>query len=182
MSQYRRVGKVKDAHGLKGDLYILVFSGDTSWDEDLTSFGLGTSEDDIQVYEVEKVKPYKDGLMLKPKNINNRNQSDELKGKLFFINEELLVSDEGETIYLTEIEGFEVFDGKEKVGVITGFSSNGFQDLLVIERTKDNKPAEIPFVEDFVDEIDYDTKQVFMNLPEGLLELDASLKKEDKKG
>ncbi|WP_374073319.1 hypothetical protein [Bdellovibrio bacteriovorus] len=25
------VGKIREAHGLKGDLYVLIFSGDISW-------------------------------------------------------------------------------------------------------------------------------------------------------
>ena len=34
------IGKVKEPHGLKGDLYIMVFSGDVSWLPKLKSFAL----------------------------------------------------------------------------------------------------------------------------------------------
>ena len=33
------VGKVREAHGLKGDLYVLIFSGDISWAKKMKSFG-----------------------------------------------------------------------------------------------------------------------------------------------
>ena len=36
----KSVGKVREAHGLKGDLYILIFSGDISWDKRMKQFGL----------------------------------------------------------------------------------------------------------------------------------------------
>ena len=31
-----KVGKIKDAHGLKGELYFLSFSGEISWLENLS--------------------------------------------------------------------------------------------------------------------------------------------------
>lgn len=171
MNQYRKVGKIKDAHGLKGDLYVLIFSKDTSWLKQLTTFALGPDESNLKTYTVEKAKVFKDGLMLKPKDVTDRNQSEALKGQMFYIPEELLVSDEGETIFLDEILNFDFYSGDENIGVITGFSSNGFQDLLIVKKTKDQKDAEVPFVEDFIENIDFENRRVIMNLPEGLLDL-----------
>lgn len=172
MNQYRKVGKIKDAHGLKGDVYVLIFSGDTSWVKELKSFALGADEHSLKNYTVEKAKAFKDGLMLKAEGISDRNQSEELKGKMFYIPEDLLVSDEGETIFLNEIENFDFYSGDEKVGVIVGFSSNGMQDLLVVEKISNKKTVDVPFVEDFIEEIDFDNRKVIMTLPPGLLDLD----------
>ena len=55
------------------------------------------------------------------------------------------------------------------------FSSNGVQDLLVIEKREEKEKAykryEVPFVEDFIEKIDFKEKKIFMNLPEGLIPL-----------
>ncbi len=172
---WKKVGKVKEPHGLKGDLYILVFSKAIDWLEDIENFILATGDDPTsgKIFEIEKVKPFKDGLMLKPKGINNRNESDLLKGKMFFIPDEVLVSEEGETIYLSEVLGFEVVDPENKLlGKITSFSSNGVQDLLVLEKVEGGT-AEVPFVEDFIVEIEFENKKIIMDLPEGLLNLDG---------
>lgn len=62
------VGKVREAHGLKGDLYVLIFSGDISWAKKMKSFGLKAKDsDDIKTFDVERTKPFKRASSLKPK-------------------------------------------------------------------------------------------------------------------
>lgn len=168
------VGKVKGAHGLKGDLYILIFSGDISWLPRLGVFGLGSSDraESLMKCTVQRVKVFKDGFIVKANEINDRNQSEALKGKGFYIDDELLVSEPGETIYLTEILHFTVkLSQDEIVGPIVGFSSNGAQDLLRVEYN--NKIVEIPFVQQFIKKIDFKNSSIFMNLPDGLLNLEG---------
>lgn len=168
-----KVGKVKEAHGLRGDLYILVFSKDVSWAQDLKTFELGPENGDRKSYTVEKCKPYKDGLILKSAAIGDRTAAELVRGQMFFIPEKLLESDEGETIYLNEIDGFQVQDPQGQLqGTIVGFSSNIAQDLLIVERP-DGKRAEIPFVEDFIVEINFEGRVLRLDLPEGIWDLDA---------
>lgn len=173
------VGKIKDAHGLKGEMYVLVFSGDVSWLEDLDVFGLGdlpprgsepTPEMIKRTLKIQRAKPYKDGCIIKAEGIEDRTAAEGVKGQGFFIDDENLVADEGETIYLSEILGFEIVDPNGMaVGKIVAFSSNGAQDLLVVNTGRGQ--AEIPFVDAFTVEIDHDAKKIVMDLPEGLLEI-----------
>lgn len=167
---WKLVGKIKDAQGLKGEVYVLIFSGEMEWKSKLRSILLSTEEtpEQGQEFEVTKAQNHKTGLILKLKGIENRNQSEELKGKLLFISSEHFVSKKGERIFLNEILGFQVFDGDRAVGEIVQFSSNGPQDLLVIEQNQ--KKYDIPFVEAFLVEIDFKNRIVKMNLPEGLLD------------
>jgi 16S rRNA processing protein RimM len=173
------VGKVKDAQGLKGELFVHVFSGEAAWAPDLVEFALlKTSEESIeevaqeQIFECEYAKPHKTGIRLKPKSFTNRNQSEAVKGQFLYIHESDLVSEEGEEIYLREIEGFKVIDKHlGEVGKITGFSFNGGQDLLVVETNQ--KTVEIPFVESFIIEIDWDNEVVNMDLPPGITDLES---------
>lgn len=164
-TNWKHVGKVKDAHGLKGELYVLIFSGEAAWVKKLKYFKLAE-----EIYEVESSKAFKQGLILKPKLITNRNQSEALKGLPFFIPESLLVSQKGETIYLSEIMGFEVFDHEKCLGKIKSTSMNGGHDLLQIELIG-GILVEVPFVESFIKEIVWAEKQVRMILPEGLIEI-----------
>ncbi len=174
-SAWKKVGKIKEPHGLKGDLYVLAFAKQADWIDDLEQFILSPTDDPTQgqLMTVEKATPFKDGVKLKPKEISNRNQSDLLKGQMFFIPEELFETDEGDTIYLSEIQGFKVVDEQQvELGVISGFSSNTVQDLLVILKPN-GKSAEVPFVEDFIMDLDFDGKKVQMALPEGLMDLET---------
>lgn len=172
-SNLKLVGKIKDAHGIKGELYVLIFSKDTSWHKELKTFVIAKDESrsGSRALTIEKAKPHKDGLIIKTKEINDRNQSEAIKGQLFFISEDLLSSDDGETIYLSEIEGFEVqAEDGAVIGEIEGFSTNNIQDLLVVNTGK--KTVEIPFVEAFIVDIDYEAEVIVMDLPPGLLTLD----------
>jgi 16S rRNA processing protein RimM len=170
--QWRLVGKIKEAHGLKGDIYVLIFSGDSSWLKTLKEFAIApTEKDSKKTFEIEKAKVFKNGFILKPKGINDRNESEKLKGQMFFVPSDLLKSKEGERIFLAEILNFEVYNFDQLIGPIVGFSSNGPQDLLVI-KFQDHE-VEIPFVEAFIRDLDFDSKKLLMELPEGLLELDS---------
>lgn len=162
------VGKVKDAHGLRGELFILVFSGDSSWAEKLKHFQLRDSLGQVQSFDVKNIKSNKKGLILSTKTISDRTQAEALIGSQFLIPEELLISKKGETIYLSEILNFSLIDEKKKtLGKISGFSSNGPQDLLIVK----NEMGEhlIPFVAPWIKDINFEEKSIEMNLPPGLL-------------
>ena len=54
------------------------------------------------------------------------------------------------------------------VGTVLSLSSNGPQDLLVVGE----REFLIPFVEAFILEIDFPNRKIFMDLPEGLLDVE----------
>ncbi|WP_374000013.1 ribosome maturation factor RimM [Bdellovibrio bacteriovorus] len=167
------VGKIREAHGLKGDLYVLVFSGEIAWAKRMKTFGLKAKDsDEIRPFTVERTKPFKKGLIVKASEVTDRTMAEGLEHMEFYIDDELLVSKPGETIYLEEIKNFKLKNPEQTVlGEIVGFSSNGVQDLLVVE-TANGKKAEIPFVDQFIKKIDFKHQAVVMDIPEGLLDLE----------
>lgn len=164
-SKYRKVGKISDAFGLRGELYALIFSGDVSWLSELEEVLLNKKN-----YKVLKAKPHKKGCVLKLENLADRTAAEYLIGAELSVPEEIFISEDGEALYLSEIENFNVIDQNlGAIGVITGFSSNTVQDLLVITLHDEN--YEIPFVEDFIQSIDHEKQTIYTDLPEGLLEI-----------
>lgn len=170
------VGKVRDSHGLKGELFVVTnLDKAPPWLTEFTEFTLefkapneeGKHESQIKSFSVKKTRPHKKGFIVKADEINDRNESDTYKGAVFYISKSHLESKSGEEVYLKEVEGFEVFDNGNLVGTIIGFSTNNAQDLLVVDTG--DKEVEIPFVEAFVTEVDKNNKKVKMNLPEGLV-------------
>lgn len=173
---YTTVGKVRDAHGLKGELFVIVFAKKADWAEKLNRFVLvwrdkvdGQWVPVWRSFKVDRLKPHKVGLIIRPEEIENRTDAEFFAGAAFQIPNECLVSDPGERIYLKEIEGFTVSTSEGQVGPVKSFSSNGAQDLLVVERSED-KLVEIPFVKDFIKSIDYKARVINMELPPGLVE------------
>lgn len=163
------IGKVTSVHGIKGELFVMPFGGgDLSWIHSIKKFTLET-ETSHREFTIQSIREHKRGLIVRTEEIVDRNESETYIGSLFQVPKELTVSKRGETIFLSEIEGFTVIDEKlGPVGVITAFSSNGAQDLLVV--TNEDYEFQIPLIKDFLIQIEWENKKVKMKLPEGLVE------------
>lgn len=167
------MGYVKSAHGIRGEVFAQIPSGEWDW----ATVGLTmwlrprNSEESAQAFEIERFRSHKTGLIIKFKEVLDRNQAESLQGHVVLVEEEHFVSEPGENIYLHEVLGFQVFDKEQEVGEVIGFMDNGAQDLL---RVRDEKAKEkehlIPFLEIFVESIDFENKRIHMDLPEGLME------------
>ena len=182
----KHVGKVMDAHGIRGELYCLIFSGDVTWLPKIKILNL-KNKNEMQSFEVKKLKVFKRGFIASLKDFDNRNKAEEFKGAEVWIDENIFVSEEGEALYLNEIMGFKIEDKNlGTIGTIISFSSNGLQDLLVVEaEASSNEPPsknilsieisqfEIPFVKAFVLNMDFKNKKILTDLPEGLLEINV---------
>lgn len=171
---FRKVGKVKDAHGLRGELYILIFSGDISWLNQLKELCLFKPSSEAAgswlAFQLDFARPHKQGFIARSSEILDRNGAEALKGSDFYIPENFLVASPGERIYLSEIEGFQLLDREERsLGEIVGFSSNGVQDLLVIRNSPQTESL-VPLVPEFVIEIRFARQEMVMDLPPGLIE------------
>jgi 16S rRNA processing protein RimM len=163
--EWKVIGKVKDAQGIKGDLFIFLFVPVEDWIEDVESIRLGD-----HVYALKNFREHKQGLVVTLETVKDRNAAEALKGKEFAVDSSLFVSEEGESIYLSEILDFEVVDlHLGSLGRIHSFNDNGVYDLLVL--TYKGVDVQIPFVDDFIVDIDHEQRQVRMDLPEGLLDV-----------
>jgi len=166
----KHVGKVMDAHGIRGDIYCLIFSGDVSWCDQLQELQL-QNKGKTESFEILKLKPFKKGFIASLKGFTDRNRAEEYKGAELWVDEDIFTSEDGEAIYLNEILNFELSDKTlGVVGKIDEFSSNGIQDLLVV-KSASGEVFDIPFVKDYVLDIDFHAKKMKMDLPEGLLEI-----------
>ncbi len=164
-----KIGKFKDVHGLKGELYMILFVPDEDWLDEVESFYIGEMK---REYICENIQAHRQGYLVKLNGVQNRTDSEALKGQEIYVDEELLTSVPGEQIYLREIENFELVNPQgSSLGFIRDFSSNGLQDLLVVETPRGR--FDVPFVEDFLVEIRFEQKKVVMDLPVGLLGEDS---------
>lgn len=166
----KKVGKITSVHGLKGELYVFVFSGEAFWSDEIEEFSLSDGQGRFRSFTVRSVREHKKGLLIQTEEIRDRTAAEAVLGHEFWIDSELFVSEPGETIFLGEVEGFEVHDETHgAIGPVVGFVELPGQDLLVVQRQ--NHKVEIPFVDAFIDRIEFEEKRIYMKLPEGLLEL-----------
>lgn len=171
-SNLKKVGIVSDAHGIRGEIYVVIFSGDVSWIQKMTEINLVTSTQSKTSLKIKKIKAFKKGFIASFDGIIDRNQAEELKKQEVWIDEKLLVSNDGEQPFLHELIQFEVIDVKlGLIGKVIQFSSNGQQDLLVLDQAVNNQNIEIPFIKQFVSHVDYASKKITTDLPEGLIQI-----------
>ncbi len=168
---WRKAGVISHAHGILGELFLFVPSQDFDFLKKINIFslkksGLGGSH---QIFDLRSFSLHKNGAILRSPQIKNRNQAEDLVKSDFFVSADLFISKANERIYLDELLGFQVYDRDQSLGSISGFSSNGPQDLLLVQGAEDE--MEIPFVEAFIREIVFDQKIIKMELPEGLTEI-----------
>lgn len=168
-SFFHEVGRVKDAHGLKGELFVRLYAGRADWLEKFdVGYLLSPDQSEIFQFTVESASPHKDGLILSL-GLDDRTPAEALKGFTLQIAHDLLISKPGEDFYLNEIVGFELIDlATNKKSIVKGISSNGPQDLLEVEY--ESETYLVPFVRPLIEKVDFDKRQIRMNLPPGLID------------
>ena len=83
-------------------------------------------------------------------------------------------------IYISDLVGCLLFDGGREVGAVKDVRFGaGEAPLLVVGVGKIE--LEIPYVQEFLRGLDLERKRIEMNLPEGLLDVNAPLTDEEKK-
>jgi 16S rRNA processing protein RimM len=132
---------------------------------------------------VEDLWPHKSFLVLKFTGIETISDAEPLVGaELQLPRGERAELEPGWT-YLSDLIGCTVFDGQREIGEIEDVQFGAGEAPLLVVRGKEQRtklPYEIPFAEAYLEKLDLERRQVRMKLPEGLLEINAPLAKEEK--
>ena len=132
---------------------------------------------------VEDLWPHKSFLVLKFQGIETISDAEPLVGaELQLPRSERAELEPGWT-YLSDLISCIVYDGQREIGEIEDVQFGAGEAPLLVVRNKvqaTGLPFEIPFAEAYLEKLDLERKQVRMKLPEGLLEVNALLAKEEK--
>ena len=143
---------------------------------------LETQTNERREVQVEDLWPHKEWLVLKFQGIESISDAEALVGaELQLPRSERAVLEPGWT-YLSDLVGCTVFDGEREIGPIEDVTFGAGEAPLLVVRSGANLPYEIPFAEAYLAQVDLERKQIRMRLPEGLLDVNAPLTKEEKGG
>ena len=143
---------------------------------------LETQTNERREVQVEDLWPHKEWLVLKFQGIESISDAEALVGaELQLPRSERAVLEPGRT-YLSDLVGCTVFDGEREIGPIEDVTFGAGEAPLLVVRSGANLPYEIPFAEAYLAQVDLERKQIRMRLPEGLLDVNAPLTKEEKGG
>jgi len=130
--------------------------------------------------EVEDLWPHKGHLVLKFEGVDSISDAEALlRCELQIPRAERGELDPGWT-YICDLTGCTVFDGDREVGRIEGVQFGAGEAPLLIVQGNQKVPYEIPYAEAYLAKVDLAGKQVWMRLPEGMLEINRPLTDEEK--
>ena len=92
MNDKIKVGFIRKAHGLKGEVKILPLTDDSRRFKKIKKLFLENSNESLIEYEVESVRIASDEVILKFKNVNDKDAADLLRGIFIYINREDAIS------------------------------------------------------------------------------------------
>ena len=155
------LGKIVNTHGIKGEIRLL---SDFEYKDQVFKKGfpiyIGKERNKELIATYRKHKIFD---MIKVEGINDINDILKYKGKAVYIDRNDLKIDN----YLDEdLIGFSVITDKT-IGKVVDIIKRPYQKIIKI--SVDNKQYMIPFVDEFVKEIDLKNKQIKIHTIEGLI-------------
>jgi len=137
-------------------------------------------DDGRRELKIEDAWPHKDWLVLKFAGVDSISDAEPLVGcELQVPLSERAELEPGAT-YVSELVGCALFDKEREIGVVSDVRFGaGEAPLLVVGPSKSE--LEIPYAQEFLVWVDLERKRIEMNLPEGLLEVNAPLTEEEKR-
>ncbi|MEL6696660.1 MAG: ribosome maturation factor RimM [Bacteroidota bacterium] len=165
------IGYVAKAHGLKGEVKIILDVHDTQEYRDIPLIFLGKGDKPLKPYQIESFHHHKQKeFLLAFVGVDTREASEDLVGHaLYFPIEELPPLEDGHFYYF-QVIGFDVVDKERgKLGTVRDFADGAAQDVLIM--TYQGKDVLIPVVEPVMGLADFEKKAVYVDLPDGLLEV-----------
>ena len=168
-SAFLHLGYITRSHGVNGEVFIALLCAESSLSTKLVSrkIQIRKNNDIILSTSIFRIRCHKAGLIAQLEGIQSIEQVKNLIRASVFAPRDLFVSSSGQNMYLCEVEGFELHDkSRNFIGTVLGFSSNGAQDLLRIQKNnKESDLFEVPFIQPLITEVDFKTKKIITDLP-----------------
>lgn len=165
------LGLVARPHGLQGILRVQLFDPASSSLQSIKYVYVGEQANLAKRYAILHAQNAgKGAFLLEIEDCLDRTAAEQLQGLyVFALRKELppLPSDEA---YLEDLIGCEIVQENEILGVVTQIQIAAGQDLLLV-RCSHAKQVMIPLIPAFVTKFDIEKRLIFVQIPEGLLEL-----------
>jgi 16S rRNA processing protein RimM len=164
-----QLGYVIKPHGLKGDVSIYIDADEPQAYRNLESV-LIQQDNQLVPFFITKIKISGQKAILNLEESNDIEAAQLLKGSALFLPLSALPELTDEQFYFHEIIGFTVQDENlGEIGPVATVYDAGPQDLLAIEHK--GKEVLVPINDETVKKVDKNKKQIFVNIPDGLLDI-----------
>jgi 16S rRNA processing protein RimM len=144
-------------------------------------FALAKSQESRRDLEIEDLWPHKGLLVLKFRGVDTISEAEVLVGAELQVPRQERAKLEPGWTYVSDLIGCQVFDHGREIGRIEDVQFGAGEAPLLIVADGAGKKFDVPFAEAYLEEVSVARRQVRMNLPEGLFEVNAPVTAEEKK-
>ena len=164
-----KIGTVVSKHGYKGDIKISLSSNNRDTFPDLKYLFIDLDGCFIP-FMIENVRSFsKNVLIVKLKEIRSEDEVNEVIHKNIYVDSAEMESNIDSGFFYNNLINFEVITDSKKIGRIENINSRLPQP--VFEIIYDSRKALIPIHEDLIKKIDKKNRIIYLDIPNGLLEI-----------
>jgi 16S rRNA processing protein RimM len=155
-------GIITAAHGIKGEVKLKSFTAEP---QSIAAYGPLLASNGER-FEIQRLKPQKDGFIATLKGVGDRDKAEALKGVELFVQRKQLPEPQDDEIYVHDLIGVTVvdMDGKN-FGTVVAVPNFGAGDLLEIRREGEQETVLVPFAESYVPVVDLAKREIVIDLP-----------------
>lgn len=164
------LGKVTKPHALAGEVILWLDVDNPNDYENLTSVFL-MIKNDLIPYFIENIQIRGKKSIAKFEDINKIEQTESIIGVDMYLPLTALPKLSGNKFYYHEVVGYKIVDNvsKKELGVLESIFDSTGQDL--ISMNCNGVEVLIPITDDIVKNVDRDGKILFVELPDGLIDI-----------
>ena len=179
--EFITLARVVKTQGRHGEVAVELHSDiPDRFAEGMKLFALGRSEGARRELEVENLWPHKGLLVLKFRSVDSISDAEPLVGSELQVPQAERAQLEPGWNFVSDLVGCVMFDHGHEVGPIEDVQFGAGEAPLLIVGAKTGKKLDVPFAEAYLESVDITRKQVRMNLPEGMLDINAPMTPEEK--
>lgn len=169
VDEYVLLGKITQAHGLRGEVKVFSFSGQPENFSEYKEIVLVDNSGRLSIpMGVESLRIQGKTAVVKLTSINNREQAEEIQGKGVLFSKKLLPETAEGEYYWYRYEGKLVVDlNGAMIGKVKSLFHNGAQDVLVVQ--SGHEEILIPVTKSII--VGETAEELIVDLPPGLLDL-----------
>ena len=161
------VGSIGAPRGVKGEVRIKSF---TEHPDDIATYGPLSDESGNRHFTIRITGHAKGMITAKISGIDTRDQADEIKGTVLYLEKDKLPEPKDDEFYHLDLIGLEAVDDQEgTLGHISAVENFGAGDVLELSGGP-HGTLMVPFTQAVVPVVDIANKRVVIQLPDGLLE------------
>lgn len=166
MRSYIEMGKITNAHGIKGELRVLLWCDEV---ELVACDELYIGEDKAS-FKMEWARPHKQFMLVKLEGIEDMNGALALKNRIIYADRSYLPDLPEGSYYIGDLTGMEVvlIDGAF-FGTVKDVLKTGANDVLVIAAA-DGRELLAPFIDECVPEVDTLNRRILLTPLKGLFD------------